>query len=140
LVGRQVAVVIAATAGGGTAASLAAKSATTKIPIVSQAAQTLPLVIGLRTFEKCESGTGCAFCRRRAMEDARVGWIAAIIIGGIAGWLAEQFMKSDMGDKATPRTAFADARPQQGRCARGRRRPVLHQPAAPALPRWQRGM
>jgi uncharacterized membrane protein YeaQ/YmgE (transglycosylase-associated protein family) len=31
------------------------------------------------------------------MEDAQVGWIAAIIIGGIAGWLAEQFMKSDMG-------------------------------------------
>ena len=31
------------------------------------------------------------------MEDASVGWIAAIIIGGIAGWLAEQFMKSDMG-------------------------------------------
>ena len=31
------------------------------------------------------------------MEDPRVGWIAAIIIGGIAGWLAEQFMKSDMG-------------------------------------------
>ena len=26
-----------------------------------------------------------------------VGWIAAIIIGGIAGWLAEQFMTSDMG-------------------------------------------
>jgi uncharacterized membrane protein YeaQ/YmgE (transglycosylase-associated protein family) len=26
-----------------------------------------------------------------------VGWIAAIIIGGIAGWLAEQFMKSSMG-------------------------------------------
>ena len=26
-----------------------------------------------------------------------VGWIAATIIGGIAGWLAEQFMKSDMG-------------------------------------------
>ena len=25
------------------------------------------------------------------------GWIAAIIIGGIAGWLAEQFMKSNMG-------------------------------------------
>jgi uncharacterized membrane protein YeaQ/YmgE (transglycosylase-associated protein family) len=35
--------------------------------------------------------------RRRAMADAEVGWIAAIIIGGIAGWLAEQFMKSDMG-------------------------------------------
>jgi uncharacterized membrane protein YeaQ/YmgE (transglycosylase-associated protein family) len=31
------------------------------------------------------------------MEDASVGWIAAIIIGGTAGWLAEQFMKSDMG-------------------------------------------
>ena len=26
-----------------------------------------------------------------------VGWLAAIIIGGIAGWLAEQFMKSNMG-------------------------------------------
>ena len=35
--------------------------------------------------------------RRRAMGDATVGWIAAIIIGGIAGWLAEQFMKSNMG-------------------------------------------
>src|SRR6185436_8279964 len=34
---------------------------------------------------------------RRAMEDPAIGWIAAIIIGGIAGWLAEQFMKSDMG-------------------------------------------
>src|SRR6188768_144637 len=35
---------------------------------------------------------------RRAMDDPRaIGWIAAIIIGGIAGWLAEQFMKSDMG-------------------------------------------
>ena len=31
------------------------------------------------------------------MADAEIGWIAAIIIGGIAGWLAEQFMKSDMG-------------------------------------------
>ncbi len=31
------------------------------------------------------------------MANAEVGWIAAIIIGGIAGWLAEQFMKSDMG-------------------------------------------
>ncbi|SEN16614.1 Uncharacterized membrane protein YeaQ/YmgE, transglycosylase-associated protein family [Loktanella fryxellensis] len=26
-----------------------------------------------------------------------MGWIGAIIIGGIAGWLAEQFMKSNMG-------------------------------------------
>ena len=31
------------------------------------------------------------------MHDAGIGWIAAIIIGGIAGWLAEQFMKSNMG-------------------------------------------
>lgn len=26
-----------------------------------------------------------------------VGWIAAAIIGGIAGWLAEFFMKSNLG-------------------------------------------
>ena len=31
------------------------------------------------------------------MENAEVGWIAAIIIGGLAGWLAEKFMKSEMG-------------------------------------------
>ena len=31
------------------------------------------------------------------MRDPAIGWIAAIIIGGIAGWLAEQFMKSNMG-------------------------------------------
>ena len=31
------------------------------------------------------------------MEHQAIGWIAAIIIGGIAGWLAEQFMKSQMG-------------------------------------------
>ena len=30
------------------------------------------------------------------MGDPAIGWIAAIIIGGIAGWLAEQFMKSDI--------------------------------------------
>lgn len=30
-------------------------------------------------------------------ENAGVGWIAAIIVGGLAGWLAEKFMKSDMG-------------------------------------------
>jgi uncharacterized membrane protein YeaQ/YmgE (transglycosylase-associated protein family) len=33
----------------------------------------------------------------RVMENAGIGWIAAIIIGGFAGWLAEKFMKSDMG-------------------------------------------
>ena len=31
------------------------------------------------------------------MDEAQVGWIAAIIVGGVAGWLAEQFMKSEMG-------------------------------------------
>lgn len=31
------------------------------------------------------------------MQDAQVGWIAAIIIGGFAGWLAEKFMNSNMG-------------------------------------------
>ena len=31
------------------------------------------------------------------MKDPQVGWIAAIIIGGVAGWLAERFMKSEMG-------------------------------------------
>jgi hypothetical protein len=35
--------------------------------------------------------------RRRAMDKTQVGWIAAIIIGGVAGWLAEQFMKSEIG-------------------------------------------
>jgi uncharacterized membrane protein YeaQ/YmgE (transglycosylase-associated protein family) len=37
----------------------------------------------------------CQFKEEAAMEG--VGWIAAIIIGGIAGWLAEMFMKSQMG-------------------------------------------
>ena len=27
-------------------------------------------------------------------SDVEIGWIAAIIIGGIAGWLAELFMKA----------------------------------------------
>ena len=31
------------------------------------------------------------------MDDTTIGWIAAIIVGGIAGWLAEQFMKNEMG-------------------------------------------
>jgi len=35
--------------------------------------------------------------RRDANEDQQIGWIAAILVGGIAGWLAEQFMKSEMG-------------------------------------------
>jgi uncharacterized membrane protein YeaQ/YmgE (transglycosylase-associated protein family) len=38
------------------------------------------------------------FERRRAqMPEAEIGWIAAIIIGGVAGWLAEMFMKSGTG-------------------------------------------
>ncbi len=31
------------------------------------------------------------------MSDAGIGWIAAIIIGGLAGWIASNFMKSDTG-------------------------------------------
>ena len=31
------------------------------------------------------------------MEDAGMGWIASIIIGGIAGWVAEKPTRSNMG-------------------------------------------
>ena len=31
------------------------------------------------------------------MDDQSIGWIAAIILGGIAGWIASGFMKSDTG-------------------------------------------
>ena len=31
------------------------------------------------------------------MDDLVIAWIAAIVIGGAAGWVAEEFMKSDMG-------------------------------------------
>ena len=31
------------------------------------------------------------------MDDAQIGWLAAIIIGGIAGWLAEIITRSNMG-------------------------------------------
>lgn len=31
------------------------------------------------------------------MEDAQIGWIAAIIIGGLAGWIASALMKTDTG-------------------------------------------
>ncbi|EJF89156.1 GlsB/YeaQ/YmgE family stress response membrane protein [Bartonella tamiae] len=31
------------------------------------------------------------------MENAGIGWIAAIIIGGLAGWAAQMFMKSNTG-------------------------------------------
>jgi uncharacterized membrane protein YeaQ/YmgE (transglycosylase-associated protein family) len=34
---------------------------------------------------------------RTVMESEGVGWIAAIIIGGIAGWLAEKITSSNMG-------------------------------------------
>jgi uncharacterized membrane protein YeaQ/YmgE (transglycosylase-associated protein family) len=30
-------------------------------------------------------------------SDVEIGWIAAIIIGGLAGWLAEMFMHSGTG-------------------------------------------
>ena len=31
------------------------------------------------------------------MDDNNMGWIASIIIGGIAGWLAEMVTRSNMG-------------------------------------------
>ncbi|MET3590234.1 putative membrane protein YeaQ/YmgE (transglycosylase-associated protein family) [Bartonella silvatica] len=31
------------------------------------------------------------------MENANIGWIAAIIIGGLAGWAAQYLMKSQTG-------------------------------------------
>jgi len=31
------------------------------------------------------------------MPEAEIGWIAAIIIGGLTGWFAEMFMKSGTG-------------------------------------------
>jgi uncharacterized membrane protein YeaQ/YmgE (transglycosylase-associated protein family) len=31
------------------------------------------------------------------MHNAEIGWIGAIIIGGLAGWFAEMFMKSGTG-------------------------------------------
>ncbi|HWL04545.1 MAG TPA: GlsB/YeaQ/YmgE family stress response membrane protein [Xanthobacteraceae bacterium] len=31
------------------------------------------------------------------MENAEIGWIAAIFVGGIAGWLAEKVTGSNMG-------------------------------------------
>lgn len=31
------------------------------------------------------------------MEDVQIGWIAAIIIGGLAGWIASAIMKTGTG-------------------------------------------
>lgn len=31
------------------------------------------------------------------MEEQQVGWLAALIVGCLAGWLAEKFMKSEQG-------------------------------------------
>lgn len=31
------------------------------------------------------------------MNDAGIGWIAAIVIGGLAGWIASGLMKTDTG-------------------------------------------
>src|SRR4029079_8553375 len=48
------------------------------------------------------AGTNCRICRvaalkrEDAMEGQAIGWIVAIVVGGVAGWLAEQFMKIRM--------------------------------------------
>ncbi len=31
------------------------------------------------------------------MHDTQIGWIGAIIVGGLAGWFAEMFMGSGTG-------------------------------------------
>src|SRR5215471_7013183 len=51
----------------------------------------------LIALENVRTGAHPPILRRRVMGDPAIGWIAAIIIGGFAGWLAEQFMKSNMG-------------------------------------------
>ena len=56
-----------------------------------------PLVLGRNYVRIVDVEKNRINYRRRTMDDTGVGWIAAIIIGGIAGWLAEQFMKSNMG-------------------------------------------
>jgi uncharacterized membrane protein YeaQ/YmgE (transglycosylase-associated protein family) len=55
------------------------------------------LVFSLHPLENPESAEGRSIRGDEHMSDAGVGWIAAIVIGAIAGWLAEQFMKSNMG-------------------------------------------
>ncbi|MDC7684113.1 GlsB/YeaQ/YmgE family stress response membrane protein [Asticcacaulis sp. BYS171W] len=31
------------------------------------------------------------------MQDNQIGWLAALIVGAFAGWIAEQLMKSEQG-------------------------------------------
>jgi len=58
----------------------------------------MALVNVLGSLETDEIGASASlYGEAKLMNDPAIGWIAAIIIGGIAGWLAEQFMKSDMG-------------------------------------------
>jgi uncharacterized membrane protein YeaQ/YmgE (transglycosylase-associated protein family) len=40
---------------------------------------------------------GCKIKRGEETMGAEIGWIGAIIVGGLAGWLAEMFMKSGTG-------------------------------------------
>src|SRR5215472_11860556 len=97
--------------------------------------------MALRTLEN--AGVRCIVYGRVAM-DAGVGWVAAIIIGGIAGWLAEQFMKSDMGllmnivlgdlDRAvgkgdTPSLRTDSGAPWSGRRSNGHEAPRVHRAA-----------
>ena len=46
------------------------------------------------------SAPGRGECQRNRgyiMGDAGIGWIAAIIIGGLAGWIASNIMKTNTG-------------------------------------------
>src|SRR5690606_35592532 len=56
---------------------------------------------GLKRFFRDGSG-GRAYIRSRTCNlkghgMTGLGWIAAIIVGGLAGWIAEKIMKSSMG-------------------------------------------
>ena len=47
---------------------------------------------------KLRAGVGAEFYDGdELMETAGIGWIMAIIIGGLAGWIASRFMKSGTG-------------------------------------------
>jgi F0F1-type ATP synthase assembly protein I len=58
---------------------------------LARACVVLTLPVSLRILQPADEQ------RRYRMDDAGVGWIAAIIIGGLAGWIASRFMNSDTG-------------------------------------------
>ena len=43
------------------------------------------------------------------MDDNSIGWIASVVIGGVAGWLAEMVTRSNMGVLTTIILGIIDA-------------------------------